>query len=64
LFAFTAAQTPVAVAEPALRSELIQLGRDDQAAREGLADAIKSNNALFAETGEPRTSSERRGKSI
>jgi hypothetical protein len=50
LFAFTAAQTPVAVAEPALRSELIQLGRDDQAAREGLADAIKSNNALFATT--------------
>jgi hypothetical protein len=48
-FAITAAQTRAAVAESALRAELVQLGRDDQAARKGLADAIKSNNAVFRE---------------
>jgi hypothetical protein len=48
-FAITAAQTRAAVAEPALRAEFVQLGRDDQAAREGLADAINSNDAVFLE---------------
>jgi uncharacterized protein DUF6624 len=50
LVAITAVQIRAAVAEPALRAELVQLGRDDQAAREGLADAIKSNNAVFGKT--------------
>jgi hypothetical protein len=49
LFAITAVQTRASVAEPALRAELVQLGRDDQAVREGLADAIRSNNAVFRE---------------
>ena len=48
-FAIAAAQTRAAVAEPALRAEVVQLGRDDQAARKGLADAIKSNNVVFRE---------------
>jgi hypothetical protein len=49
LFAITVTQTLAAVAEPALRAEFLELGRDDQAVREGLADAIKSNNTVFLE---------------
>jgi hypothetical protein len=45
--AIATAQTRTDVKEPALRAELVQLGRADQAAREGLADAIKSNNVAF-----------------
>jgi hypothetical protein len=50
LFAIAEAQTQATVADPALRAELVQLGRDDQTAREGLSDAITSNNVAFLET--------------
>jgi hypothetical protein len=49
VLATSAGQAPTTVAEAGLRAELVQLGREDQAAREGLADAIKSNNAAFGD---------------
>jgi hypothetical protein len=47
VLATSAGQAPTTVADAGLRAELVQLAREDQAAREGLADAIKSNNAAF-----------------